>query len=157
MTVTIIAVLGRNRVIGKGNRMPWHISEDLKRFKRLTVGHSVLMGRKTYDSMGKPLADRRNVVLSSKKITGVETFASTTAALHALKDEEKVFVIGGGKTYEQFLERADELYLTHVHNDVDGDTLFPPYELLVGTRFKLVTEEKHDGFTFRDYSRMDIS
>jgi dihydrofolate reductase len=153
MKLIIIAALNRKRVIGNGGKLPWHISEDLKRFKRLTVGHTVLMGRKTFEAMGKPLTDRRNIVLTSKKIPGVETYSTITAALAAIKDQEKIFVIGGGKIYEQFLDRADELHLTLVDNDIDGDVFFPPYEHLIGSRFSLVNEEKGDGFVFRDYAR----
>jgi len=151
MNLIIIAALNRKRVIGKDGKLPWHISEDLKRFKRLTVGHTVLMGRKTYKSLGKPLPDRRNVVLASKSIPGVETYSSLETALAALRDQEKVFVIGGGKIFDQLLGRANGLCLTFVDNDIDGDTFFPPYEHLVGTRFTLVNEEKHDGFVFLDY------
>ncbi len=152
MQLIIIAALNRKRVIGKDGKLPWHISEDLKRFKRLTVGHTVLMGRKTFESMGKPLTERRNVVLTSKKIPGVETYPTITEALSALKDEEKIFVIGGGKIFEQFLDKVSDLFLTIVDDDVDGDTFFPSYEHLFGTHFTLVSEEKHDGFVFRDYS-----
>jgi dihydrofolate reductase len=152
MKLIIIAALNKKRVIGKHGKLPWHISEDLKRFKRLTIGHAVLMGRKTFESMGKPLADRRNVVLTSKKIPGVETYPTITGALSALKGEEKIFVIGGGSIFEQFLDRADELRLTLVDIAVDGDTFFPSYEHLIGRRFTLVNEERHDGFTFQDYS-----
>ncbi|HTR81845.1 MAG TPA: dihydrofolate reductase [Bacteroidota bacterium] len=152
MELIIIAALNKKRVIGKEGKIPWHISEDLKRFKRLTLGHAVLMGRKTYESMGKPLVDRRNVVLTSNDITGVETYSAVGIALDALQDEEKVFIIGGGELYEQFLERADELFLTLVDNDIDGDTFFPPYEQLIGSRFFLSKEEKREGFTFKDYT-----
>ena len=151
MKLIIIAALNKKRVIGKDGRLPWHISEDLKRFKRLTLGHTVLMGRKTYESMGKPLADRRNVVLTSKNISGVETYSSIGTELDALKEEENVFVIGGGEIFGQFLDHADELRLTFVDNDMDGDVLLPSYEHLIGSRFSLVNEEQHDGFVFRDY------
>ncbi|MGA7160178.1 MAG: dihydrofolate reductase [Bacteroidota bacterium] len=152
MKLIVIAALNKKRVIGNKGKLPWHISEDLQRFKRLTVGHAVLMGRKTFESMGKPLTGRRNVVLTSKLIPGIETYRTIPAALTALKEQEKVFVIGGGNVFEQFLGRADELYLTIVDIDVDGDTFFPSYEHLIGTHFSLVNEEKHEGYTFRDYS-----
>ncbi|MGA9406903.1 MAG: dihydrofolate reductase [Bacteroidota bacterium] len=152
MKLIIIAALNRKGVIGSNGKLPWHISEDLKRFKRLTVGHTVLMGRKTFESMGKPLTGRRNVVLTSKSVPGVETYPTIAAAISALKGEEKIFVIGGGKIFEQFLDKANELFLTIVDNDLDGDTFFPSYKHLIGTRYTLVAEEKHDGFTFRDYS-----
>jgi dihydrofolate reductase len=147
MKLIIIAALNRKRVIGNKGKLPWHISEDLKRFKRLTVGHAVLMGRKTFESMGKPLSDRRNVVLTSKTIPGVESYSTIAAALVALKEEEKIFVIGGGKIFEQFLDRVDELHLTLVDIDVDGDTFFPSYEHLIGTR-RLYVSGLHNQIRF---------
>ena len=153
MKLAIIVAIGKNRVIGNNGTLPWHISDDLKRFKRLTVGHTVLMGRKTYESIGKPLVNRRNVVISTKQIPGVETYGSVDAALAALVDQEKVFVIGGGQIYTQLLEKADQLYLTLVDKEIDGDTTFPPYEHLLKTRFRLTHQEQHDAFMFADYER----
>lgn len=154
MKLAIIAAIGKNRVIGKAGKLPWHISEDLKRFKRLTTGHTVLMGRKTFESIGSPLPNRRRVVISSKAIPGVETFFSVDEALAALADQGKVFVIGGGQVYMQTLDRADELFLTLVDREVDGDTFFPPYEDILGTKFRLTAEEKHKGYRFLDYQRI---
>lgn len=153
MKIALIAAVSRNRVIGKDGKLPWHISEDLKRFKRLTTGHAVLMGRTTFESLGKPLPDRRNVVLTSRPIPGVETYRSIDDALKALNDEERVFVIGGGKIFAQLIERADELYLTLIDHDVEGDTFFPPYEHLLGTRFTLVRSTPANGYIFADYAR----
>ena len=152
MKIIIIAALNNKRVIGKDGKIPWHVSEDLKRFKQLTLGHVVLMGRNSFESLGKPLPGRRNVVLSSMKIEGIETFSSINAALDALKDQEKVYVIGGGEIFGLFVERADEMLLTLIDNDLDGDTFFPRYEHLIGTRYRLMKEEKHKGFSFQDYS-----
>ena len=154
MKLALIVAVARNRVIGKGGTLPWHISEDLKRFKRLTTGHTVLMGRKTFASIGRPLPNRRNVVISSTPQPGVETYRTVPEALEALKDQEKVFVIGGGQLYACLLDSADELYLTLVDKDVEGDTYFPPYENRLGTRFCEVRREEHEGFTFVDYRRM---
>lgn len=154
MTLAIIAAIGKNRVIGKEGQLPWHIADDLKRFKRLTSGHVVLMGRKTFESIGKPLSNRRNVVISSTPVPHVETYRSVDDALAALANEEKVFVIGGGEVYRQLLDRADELYLTFVDRDLAGDTFFPPYEHLLGSTFQLLHEEVHEGFTFADYRRI---
>lgn len=154
MKLIIIAAISRNRVIGKDGKMPWHISEDLKRFKQLTTGHTILMGRKTYESLGKALPNRRNVVLSSKDIPDVETYHSLADVLIALEKEEKVFVIGGGELYAQLLDQADELHLTLVDQEVAGDTFFPPYEHLIGTMYKLTNKEARDGFTFVDYERV---
>lgn len=151
MKLIIIAALTRNRVIGKDGKLPWHISEDLKRFKRLTIGHTVLMGRKTFESLGKPLPNRRNVVLTSRPIPDVETYPTLAQALQALETEEKVFVIGGGEIFAQLIDHADELFLTLVDKEVEGDTFFPPYAHLVGTRYRLVSREEHEGFVFEDY------
>jgi len=150
----ILAALNRRRVIGKDGKLPWHISEDLKRVKRLTTGHVLLMGRRTFESLGKPLPNRRNVVLTSKKIDGVETFESIPEAFEALKNEEKVFVFGGGELFGQLLEKADEWHLTLVDQDIEGDTFFPPYEHLIGNVFLLVGKEEHEGFTFLDYRKV---
>jgi dihydrofolate reductase len=150
----LIAALTRRRVIGAGGRLPWHLSDDLKRFKQLTTGHTVLMGRRTYESIGKPLPNRRTVVLSSRAIPGVETYSSLDAALTALKDVPQVFVIGGGMLYAQTLDRADALHLTIVEKDVEGDTFFPPYEGLIGTQFRLAERVEQEGMTFEDYVRM---
>jgi dihydrofolate reductase len=151
--LAIIAAIGKNRVIGKEGKLPWHISDDLKRFKHLTTGHTVVMGRRTFASLGKPLARRRNVVITSRPIPNVETYPSVDAALHALAGEERVFVIGGARLYAETLERADELYLTLVEGEYDGDTFFPAYEHLVEAHFRLLRAEKHEGYTFLDYVR----
>ncbi len=153
MKLIIIAAIARNRVIGKDGKVPWDIPEDMERFKQLTIGHTILMGRKSYESLGKPLPDRRNVVLTGRAIPGVETYPTIGGALQALENEEKVFVIGGGEIFAQLLESADELRMTLVDQDVEGDTFFPPYEHLVGTVFRLVNRETHEGFTYADYVR----
>jgi dihydrofolate reductase len=151
----IIAAMSRNRVIGKDGKLPWHIPEDLKRVKSITSGFALLMGRRTFESFGKPLPNRRNVVLTSRPIPNIETYVSLAEALQALKEEEKVFIFGGGELFGRFLEKVDEMYLTLVDQDVEGDTFFPPYEHLIDTRFLLVKREAHSGFTFLDYVRIN--
>ena len=153
MKIAIIAAIGKNRVIGKDGKLPWHLSDDLKRFKRLTTGHTVLMGRKTWESLGKPLPNRRNVVLTSTSISGVESYATADAALAALKNEERVFVIGGAQVYAAFLDKADELFLTFVDQEVEGDAFFPPFEDLLQRRFKIIRREKRDNHEFVNYVR----
>ncbi len=153
MILALIAAVSRNRVIGKDGTLPWHISEDLKRFKRITTGHTVLMGRRTFESLGKPLPGRRNVVVTSRDLPGVETYRSIPEALNALAREPKVFVIGGGELFTALLDRVDELYLTIVDRDVEGDTFFPPYDELLAGHFTETHRETHDGFSFLDYSR----
>ena len=153
MKLALIAAIGRNRIIGKDGALPWHIPQDLKRFKQLTTGHTVLMGRRTFESLGKPLPRRRNVVVTSRPIPGVETFHSVNAALQVLAEEEKVFVIGGARLYGRLLREADELYLTFVHLDVDGDSYFPEYDEVIQNQFREVHREEHGDFTFVDYLR----
>jgi dihydrofolate reductase len=153
MRLIIIAAIARNRVIGKNGKIPWHIPEDLLRFKRLTTGHPVIMGRKTFNSLDKPLPNRLNIVITSKVINGVRTYPSLEFALSALKNEPEVFVIGGGKLFIEAIKLADELHLTLIDKDVDGDTYFPPYENFVRSNFQLVKEKRHSGFSFLDYVR----
>ncbi len=153
MKLAIIAAIGKNRVIGRDGKMPWHIPEDLQRFKQLTSGGIVLMGRKTFETIGKPLPNRRNVVVSSTPIPGVETYSSIENALNVLANEGRVFIIGGGQIFAHFLGRADELFLTLVDAAPEGDTFFPLYEELLATRFHSTHTEQHAGFTFADYVR----
>lgn len=154
MKIAIIAALADGRVIGDAGGIPWHLSDDLRRFKRLTTGHALLMGRKTFESIGRPLPHRRNVVVSHRAVPGVEHYPSIPQALEALQDAEIVFVIGGGELYAQMLERADLLYLTIVHRTVSGDTVFPAYEHMIGSAFRLVAREEHEGFVYEDYERI---
>jgi len=153
LKLVAIAAISLNHVIGKDGKVPWNIPEDLRRFMRLTRGNTVLMGRKSYESLGKLLPERRNVVLSSKQIPGVETYSTIDAALAALKNQDTVFVIGGGQIFAQILGRVDSLLLTLVEREVGGDTFFPPYEELVKSQFVLLHEERHEGYTYLDYER----
>ncbi len=154
MKIALIAAVARNRTIGRAGKLPWHLPEDLRRFKRLTTGHAILMGRKTFEALGKPLPRRRNVVVTSHSLEGVESYASLPAALQALQEEDVVFVIGGGEIFRQMLDRADVLYLTVLHRDVEGDAFFPPYEHLIGRVFKATVREDHEGYSFIDYDRI---
>ena len=131
MTVTIIAALGQNRVIGKDNRMPWHIAEDLRRFKALTLGHTVVMGRKTFESIGKTLPGRDNIVITrSHAFTapGCRVVHSLAEALTAAQLAGEVFVIGGAEIYALALPLADRLQLTEVDAAIDGDAYFPDFD-----------------------------
>ncbi len=131
MTVTIVAALGRNRVIGKNNRMPWHISDDLKRFKALTLGHPVVMGRKTFQSIGKPLPGRENIVITRSHAfaaPGCRVVHSLAEALTAAQGAAEVFVIGGAQIYALALPLAGRLQLTEVDAAVDGDAYFPDFD-----------------------------
>jgi dihydrofolate reductase len=154
LRLIIIAAFNRKRVIGRNGKVPWHISEDLKRLKKLTVGHTLLMGRRTYESLQTPLPNRRHVVLTSRAIPGVETYHTIPEALKALQGQEKVFIFGGGEIFAAMLEQADEWLLTLVENDEDGDTFFPQYEHLVGKTFRETRREKNEGFEFADFEKI---
>jgi dihydrofolate reductase len=153
MKLIIIAAIARNRVIGKNGKLPWHIPEDLTRFKQLTTGHTVIMGRKTYDSLDRPLPNRTMVVITSKTINGVKSFPSLEFAFQALKNEQEVFVIGGGRVFKDALQHADELRLTLVEKEVEGDTYFPPYQEFLHSHFNLIQEQRLAGYSFLDYKR----
>ena len=160
--VLIAAVAERNRVIGRDKDLPWHLPEDLRRFKRLTTGHPLVMGRKTFESLlhqfGGPLPDRRNVVLSTShswpEHDTVEVYPSIDAAMEAVADADRVFIGGGADVYRQFLLEADRLELTLVEGDYDGDTYFPPYEHLVGDIFEVTSVDERKGFRFVTYERI---
>jgi len=123
-----IAAMSLNRVIGAGGGIPWHLSEDLKFFKRTTLGHVVLMGRKTYDSIGKPLPGRENWVLSrGSDLPGVRVIRDA-GEISLPRDGREVFVIGGAQLYALLLPRCSEVLLTQVNREVEGDVFFPPFE-----------------------------
>lgn len=129
MIISLIAALSADRVIGLDNAMPWHLPADLAWFKRNTLAKPVIMGRKTYESIGRPLPGRHNIVISRRagcddRVTWVTT---PQAALEAAAEAQEVMIIGGGSIYSQFLPQASRLYLTHVDADVAGDTYFPDY------------------------------
>ncbi len=154
MKLILIAALTKNRVIGKNGAVPWDIPEDIQRFKQLTLGHAVLMGRRTFDTLSEPLTDRRNVVLTSREIPGVETYPTIAGALQALQEENDVYVIGGGQIFAQLLTDAAELRLTIIDRKIEGDTFFPPYEHLIGPAFQVASTGKRDGFSFTHYVRI---
>ncbi|MBV9079505.1 MAG: dihydrofolate reductase [Elusimicrobia bacterium] len=130
--LAVIAAMTEARVIGRKNRLPWHLPEDLKRFKSLTMGHPIIMGRKTFESIGKALPGRRNIVVTSTRISaaGVQAAASLETALAMCPVEEGTrFVIGGARLFAEALPLADRLYITLIHADLEGDVVFPPFEL----------------------------
>jgi len=132
MTISIIVAVAENQVIGFDNHLLWHISEDLKRFKCLTLGHHVIMGRKTYESVGKPLPGRINIVVSRQEnltVEGCLVAKSLEEALELAKQDSELFIIGGGDIYKQALPIADKIYFTRVHAGFPGDTFFPELNL----------------------------
>lgn len=128
MILSLIVAMASDRAIGLDNELLWHISEDFRYFKSTTMGSPIVMGRKTYESIGRPLPGRRNVVLSrdsSLKIEGCECYTSLEAACQALSSERELFVIGGGQIYNQAIDMADRLYITEVGGEYRADTYFP--------------------------------
>ncbi|MFH4634468.1 type 3 dihydrofolate reductase [Vibrio alginolyticus] len=142
MIISMIAAMADNRIIGKDNQMPWYLPADFAWFKRCTMGKPVLMGRKTYESIGRPLPGRLNIVISrdeTLKIEGVTTVTSIEQALDVAGDVEEVMIIGGGAIYASCLPMANKLYVTHIEAAIDGDTQFPDW----GDQFKETYSEMY--------------
>ncbi len=152
--IIIIAAISENNVIGKDGKIPWHIKEDLQRFKRLTLNHPVIMGRKTYESLPiKPLKDRINIVLTRDKSFNppdVIVKNSLQDAIEYCKDYDKVFIIGGQSLFEEGLKFADTLELTRVDGNYDGDAFFPEINF---DEWILKNRETKDGYSFLTYTR----
>ena len=151
-----IAAMARNRVIGRAGTIPWRISDELRWFKQATTGHAVLMGRKTFNSLGKPLPNRRNLVVTrgpaidTEGVTTIRDLAAFNPADHAAPGTD-VFVIGGAEIYAQLLPRCTELLLTVLPRDVEGDTVFPQFETLFEFREVVLA---HPEFEVRRYARV---
>ncbi len=128
MLLTIVVAASTNNVIGLHGELPWHLPEDLRRFRQLTLGKAVVMGRLTFDAIGRPLPGRRNIIISSDlnlRIDGCEVVPSPQAALQLVEGDEEVMIIGGGRIYRQLLPLVGRIHLTRVHATVDGDVFFP--------------------------------
>jgi dihydrofolate reductase len=147
MTLSIIVAMTEDRVIGRNNQLPWHISEDLQRFKKLTMGHPIVMGRKTFESIGKPLPGRANIVVTrnpSLALDGVTITGSLKEAIEKGKQAEggkELFVIGGAAMFDEALPLADKIYLTQIHHKIPGDVFFPPFNLKKD--FTIIEETHH--------------
>jgi dihydrofolate reductase len=157
--ISIIVAMSENSVIGLNNQLPWHISEDLKNFRKTTLNHCVIMGRKTYESIGKPLKDRRNIVISRSKsllIDGVEVVNSLDKAISIVDDSSEIFIIGGEQIYTISLPMATHLYITKVNGEYKGDAFFPDYiqdEWKEIAREDLISESSLN-FSFLKYERI---
>lgn len=156
MPVSLIAAVANNNCIGNDGTLPWHLPEDLKHFKQLTVGKTVLMGRKTWESIPerfRPLPDRKNAVVTRQADyavpEGVLRFSSLEDAFAALASDD-VVVIGGADIYAQSMDKADRLFITHVDRSVDGDAFFP---VIDPNAWRETEREDHDGFSFVTYTR----
>lgn len=156
--LSLIAILGKNRELGKDNKLIWNIPEDLARFRKITANHPVIMGRKTFESIGRPLPNRTNIVVTSDpyvRVGGVEVAGSLDEAIAFAKKSpgsEEIFIIGGGQVYAQAIDKADRLYLTVVDATAPADTFFPDY-----SRFtKIIAKESHESGGYRfDYIMLE--
>ena len=131
MRLSIVVAMDDNNLIGKGNGLPWHLPADLAFFKKVTTGNSILMGRKTYDSIGKTLPNRRNIVITRNtdvSIPGCEVVDSIEKALSITQNEEEIMVIGGANLFEQLLPEVNKLYITRIEGEFEGETYFPHYD-----------------------------
>lgn len=150
MKVSIIAAVGRNLELGRGNDLIWHFKEDMKFFKETTMGSSVIMGRKTFESLPKALPGRKNIVITNNNSYSAEGAVTVHSVDEALKsaDSQEVFVLGGGKIYEQLLPVADKLYLTEIEAECpDADTYFPSFNKEEYTR-EVIASYQADGISF---------
>jgi dihydrofolate reductase len=144
MTVSLVVAAANNNVIGRDGELPWHLPDDLRQFKRLTTGKPLIMGRRTFESIGRPLPDRRNIVMTRAPdyaATGCEVVTSVSDALDLAGDDTEVMVIGGGQVYRDFLPRAERIYMTRVQAEIDGDTHFPEID---ANEWQMVSSEHHD-------------
>jgi len=160
MKIVLIAAFAQNSVVGINNTLPWHLPEDLKYFKRTTSGKAIIMGRKTYDSIGRPLPNRTNIVItrnSEFKAEGVQVVSNLQAAIDLAKEVnfingvEEVMIIGGASIYKEALPQAERLYITHVHADVEGDAYFPEVD------FSQWKESSRDDYTASEKNPYDYS
>ena len=149
--LTMIAAAAKNDALGKDNDLIWHISEDLKRFKRLTSGHAIIMGRKTFESMPKALPNRTNIVLTNKKdyqSEGAIVVHTIEDALNLVKDDTQPFIIGGGEIYRLFMPYCDRIELTRVHHNFEADVFFPKIDL---NQWKEIARENIDATKEQPY------
>ena len=157
--ISIIAAMDKNRLIGSDNGLPWHLPADFKHFKEVTLGKPVLMGRKTFDSIGRPLPGRKNIVISRSGFSadGIDVVDSIDSGLELVEDAEEVMIIGGANIYEQMISRAEKMYLTFVDADCEGDAWFPEinqleWDMLDQQNFK-ADEKNNFNFSVVTYQR----
>lgn len=162
LKITMIVAAAENNAIGKDNKMLWHLPNDFKYFKKNTIEHSIVMGRKTFESIGKPLPERRNIVVSRDQnwlAEDVDVANSLDEVLTYCRDEREIFIIGGANIYKQMLPQAQKVLLTRVHTKLDGDAYFPT---LPAEEWKLTQSEKHEkdekhafDYTFEVWERVN--
>lgn len=153
-TVSLIVAMAENRVIGYQGKMPWHLPSELQYFKEMTLGKPIIMGRKTFESIGRPLPGRLNIVLTRQSEllpTGVKAACTPEAALDLAQGASEVMVIGGGQVYQAFLALADCLYITHIQANYEGDAFFPEWESSASE----VTSKKHSAWKGKEMRRAE--
>lgn len=160
MILSLILAIGKNNEIGFGNKLPWHLPDDLKRFKETTREHSVIMGRKTYESIGRLLPERKNIIITrdkSYRAEGAVIVSSIEEAIKECENEDEAFVIGGGEICKLALPYASQMYLTHVDTELPADSFFPEFDQ---KEWRVTSEEFHSkdekhlyDFTFKRYER----
>ena len=151
MIISLIAAMDKNRLIGRENGLPWHLPADFAHFKAVTIGKPVIMGRKTFESIGRPLPGRKNIVVSRTGFSaeGVITVESIDEALKQVEGVEEVMIIGGASFYQQMIDRADRMYLTLVDAECEGDAWFPEFS---SDDWQVAAEESHDKDEKNNYS-----
>jgi len=155
MKISMIAAMAANRVIGKDNKMPWHIPEELGHFKRITMGKPIVMGRNTFESIGRPLPGRKNIVVSTNRslvIEGVTVVHSVEEAISAGDNCDELMIIGGARLYEQMLSHVDCLYLTQIDLETPGDAYFPDYNQYQWHRTQYCENESSVGINFSTFT-----
>lgn len=156
MKIILIAAMAKNRVIGRGNGIPWHIPGEQQRFKTMTMGHTLVMGRKTFESIGRPLPGRKTIIITRNPeypAAGCSVAPSLAAALALCPETETIFIAGGGEIYREALPLADAIYLTVLDREVEGDTLFPE---VAPNQFRATSTERVEGpdpYTLTIFSR----
>lgn len=160
MIVSIIVAMDKNRVIGKDNKLPWRLPRELQYVKKTTMGHPIIMGRKNYESIGKPLPGRRNMILTRKNnysAEGCEIVHSVEDVFKMCEGEDEIFIFGGEQIYRLFLPYTEKLYITRIHNEFEGDTFFPEIdwnEWKEVSSFQGITDEKNPyTYFFHVYER----
>jgi len=158
--ISLIVAASTNNVIGMQGELPWRLSDDLKRFKALTMGKPIVMGRLTFESIGKALPGRQNIVITRHKNTvaeGCDIVDSPAAALSVAENASEIMVIGGGQIYDLFFPKASRLYVTRVHVELEGDAFFPAIDssewTLIDSEAQLASEKNEHDFTFETYER----
>ncbi len=157
-SLSLIVAIAKNRVIGVNNTLPWHLPEDLKRFRALTTGHHIIMGRKTYDSLGRLLPGRTTVIVTRNpdyKVEGAIVVHSLEAAIEACGDDNEAFLIGGAELYKDGLKLANKLYITEIDAEYEGDAFFPEFDMLEWRAGERETHQadKGLGFSYITYQR----